>query len=342
MFRLAAILVLTSLVSAAAVNKTILDLMVEGRFTEARTLIADNSAGTRYAVMLEAMTEADAQEACALYRSVSETFPGTDCDSLAQERLLLALDAGVSISQEEEIYEPEMEFAENSPIQKETLPAETETVVVEQENTLETSTESAMTIKTEADIPPAAAEQRTMLSSVQKPNTPSIDKDLPVVAEEKNKEEAKASTGITVEYDDESKEKPEIQQAAATPKKSLVVAEEQQETADTPAEKLALLETKPGVKSVPLETAPHDLDIPPAKSGDWFVQVGAFGNHDNALKLAAKLRSAGYPVVLVPRETETGTLMQVRVGGYETKDGGKQIAVELKSDFNVPAVLVSK
>jgi len=72
------------------------------------------------------------------------------------------------------------------------------------------------------------------------------------------------------------------------------------------------------------------------------VQVGAFGNHDNALKLAAKLRSSGYPVVLVPRESESGTLMQVRVGGYETRDASKEIAQGLKSEFHVPAVLVTK
>jgi cell division septation protein DedD len=58
--------------------------------------------------------------------------------------------------------------------------------------------------------------------------------------------------------------------------------------------------------------------------------------------LAAKLRSAGYPVILVPRKMEKVTLMQVRVGGYDTPDHSRTIAAELKQQFDIPAVLVNK
>ncbi|MBU1919555.1 SPOR domain-containing protein, partial [bacterium] len=330
MFRFASIILFCSLVFAGAVQKTVLDLMNEGRFAEAQSLIADNTAGARYAVLLEAMTEPNAQAACALYRKVSASFPGTDCDSLAQERLLLALDAGISIAAEEEIAEPEEQFAESSLEREEIIP-EPETTIAGAEET------PVAAVETESEFDESAAvemaeqpheptqEQRTMLSSVQKPGItlPSIESlDKPA---QKQTEETPASSGITVEYQDESKEEPAIQHAASTPEQSLIVADEQKtESSEESAEELALLEKERGVKPLPLETIPHDADAYPKKSGDWFVQVGAFGNHDNALRLAATLRSAGYPVVLVPRESESGTLMQVRVGGYETPDAGRQ------------------
>ena len=372
MFRFASLFLLCSALSASAVTKTMIDLMVEGRFAEVKTLIADNTAGARYASLLAAMTEPDAQAACALYRKVSEAFPGTDCDSLAQERLLLALDIGVSIVEEELIPEPEEQFTEATPAVEEIEPVETmedETPValMEPDEGIDESEATEPVDESSA----SDSEERILISSIQKPGTTPITEEIPVPSIEPEAETSPATTGITVEYNDESIENSAIQQASATPEQSLVIPAETniepavetaqstteampiEQVADekTPVmtepivdhkEDMALLETKPGVKPLPLADIPHDLDIQSNKNGDWFVQVGAFGNHDNALRLAAKLRSARYPVILVPRETETATLMQVRVGGYASRDTGKQIAKELKSEYNVPAVLVSK
>jgi cell division septation protein DedD len=107
---------------------------------------------------------------------------------------------------------------------------------------------------------------------------------------------------------------------------------------------LALLEEQPqpGLQPKPPPTEPHDFEQHDSNGGDWFIQVGAFGNQENAHKLAARLRSAGYPVVLVPLETETSSLLQVRVGGYASRDDGKSVSADLKKDFDVPTVLVSK
>lgn len=354
MFRIAALILICSLAFAGAVQKTVLDLMVEGRFAEAQTLIADNTAGARYAALLDAMTETDAQQACALYRRVSEKFPGTDCDSLAQERLLLALDAGISITGEAEITEPTEQFTDAATGQEEItqepesdITSEAETTATEEPSgaVATETTELDNSVVAELDEQPQklTEEQRTMLSSVQKPNISVPPIETVAKPAQQPAAETPASTGITVDYQDESTEEPGIQHAAATPEQSLITADEQKtEPEAQPTEDMALLETKPGVKPLPLETIPHDASALPKRTGDWFVQVGAFGNHDNALRLAATLRSAGYPVILVPRESESGTLMQVRVGGYETKDAGKLVAAELKSAYNIPAVLVNK
>jgi cell division septation protein DedD len=84
------------------------------------------------------------------------------------------------------------------------------------------------------------------------------------------------------------------------------------------------------------------LETDASANGEWYVQVGAFGNHDNAHRLAAKIRSAGYRVILVPRQMEDKELMQVRVGGYFTVEESRAVASKLKSDFSVPAAVVNK
>jgi cell division septation protein DedD len=355
MFRITTLLILCLALSGNSVTKTAVDLMVEGRFTEAKTLLADNAASARYIALLNAMTEPDAGRACDRYRKVSENFPGTDCDSLAQERLLLALEVGVSLSGREPAPEPSTDVADNGKAPFESMQvtdADKEPVAV-----------SPVAMET----PAPQAEQRELISSVEKvQKLPEVEaSNVPV------------STGITLNYGDETKNTSQVEQASLSAEQSLVVAEEKtapeekkeeaqdlSAKASTPEQEpvkpesedkapvmteptmkentdLALLEAKTGVTPLPVPTTPHDLEKSPVGSGGWFVQVGAFGNHDNAYKLAAKLRSAGYPVILVPRETEGKTLMQVRVGGFDSRERGKEVVTELKSAFNVPAVLVT-
>jgi cell division septation protein DedD len=86
--------------------------------------------------------------------------------------------------------------------------------------------------------------------------------------------------------------------------------------------------------------APHDKPL--AAPGKWYIQVGAFGNFDNAHRLATTLQKAGYPIKLVPRDAGTKKLLQVRVGGYENRDACTPVADELKSKYNVPTVIISE
>jgi cell division protein FtsN len=107
-----------------------------------------------------------------------------------------------------------------------------------------------------------------------------------------------------------------------------------------PVKKEELTPERQRVTPLPETLQPHDKPI--ASSGRWFIQVGAFGNHSNADRLAARLREAGYSVILVPKENAVTTFMQVRVGGYATKEDCTPVAEELKRKFEVPTVIVAQ
>jgi cell division septation protein DedD len=91
----------------------------------------------------------------------------------------------------------------------------------------------------------------------------------------------------------------------------------------------------------PSPTVPVSQDHP-ASGGSWYIQVGAFGNFDNAHRLALSLQNAGYPVKLVPRDTAKGKLLQVRVGGYATRTDLAPVAEALKEKFHVPTAFVTE
>ncbi len=234
--------------------KTPVDLMLEGRYVEARAILDSTSAEPRYRVLLDAMTESDAVRACSLYAVISQRYPHTDCDSLAQSRLQMAAAMGVPIA----------------PL--EAVKSEPETPAVE-------PTPATVKVKTEPAV---------------------VTNPVPAIP----------STAIAVEQ---------------TP------------PAPIPVERI---EPLPVAKGEPKgeELVPHDKLRP--NPGVWFVQVGAFGNQDNARKLAAKLEQAGYGIALVPKTTNGKELLQVRVGGYPDRESCKSAADEIKAKYNLPASLV--
>ncbi len=69
-----------------------------------------------------------------------------------------------------------------------------------------------------------------------------------------------------------------------------------------------------------------------AEGSSYRVSVGAFGNADNAQRLAASFQSAGYPVLLGTQ----GDLTIVLVGPYETEAQARTVAGRIKEgDFDV-------
>ncbi len=227
-----------------AFAKTPVDLMLEGRYVEARAILDTTRAEPRYHLLLDAMTEPNAVRACSLYAVISQRFAGSDCDSLAQSRLQLAAAVGVPIKP--------VDAAEPVP--------------------QTTAKESA-------------------------PPEPEI-KPLPVKLA--------------------SEPSPTVR-AAAEPLKS---------------------SAESAIKPHPATVQPHDkLSATP---GEWFAQVGAFGNHENARKLAAKLEQDGYGIALVPKTTNSKELLQVRVGGFASRDECKRVAEELKNKYNLSAAIVTE
>jgi cell division protein FtsN len=150
---------------------------------------------------------------------------------------------------------------------------------------------------------------------------------------EEPKTEAVAPTTAPVE-------EPKVDTAAATA--NPVEEPKTESTAPVTPEPATPVVPEPVVKEEPKSAAAAPTEKVAVSSGHWFVQVGAFGNPDNAHRLEKKLQQAGYSTKIVPRETSKGTLLQVRVGGYGSRAELNDVMSKLKADFSVPTVVVSE
>jgi len=86
--------ILLALTAPVAVAKTALDLMLEGRFGEAKAILDTSNVSPRYQLLYFAMVESDAARACSLYQVIAVRYPNSDCDSVARLRLDQAQEAG--------------------------------------------------------------------------------------------------------------------------------------------------------------------------------------------------------------------------------------------------------
>jgi hypothetical protein len=85
---------LLALTVPAAFAKTALDLMLEGRFGEAKAILDTSNVSPRYQLLYFAMIESEAGRACSLYQVIALRYPNSDCDSVARLRLDQAQEAG--------------------------------------------------------------------------------------------------------------------------------------------------------------------------------------------------------------------------------------------------------
>ena len=157
---------------------------------------------------------------------------------------------------------------------------------------------------------------------------PVVEKQVAVETVEKPKLQGTPASSVTLDYSSAvpATKDTGIVHSSMEPSQSLVKTDEPK------ADKMP---KKSSIEVQPEPTRPHDIDDR-APDG-WYIQVGAFGIHDNAHKIASKLRSDGYNVYLVPRDQ----LMQVRVGAFATKEEGRAIGDKIKAKYDVPAVLVT-
>lgn len=68
--------------------------------------------------------------------------------------------------------------------------------------------------------------------------------------------------------------------------------------------------------------------LPP--TGDWFVQVGSFGNPDNARGLRERLEDHGYQVLISEYQAGETPLHRVRVGGFADQEAAEAVLDELQ------------
>ncbi|MGF1834864.1 SPOR domain-containing protein [Photobacterium sanguinicancri] len=105
-----------------------------------------------------------------------------------------------------------------------------------------------------------------------------------------------------------------------------VVIDEKQEmsTASTSASA-----SKPEVNVAPVKI--EKPTVTPVKEGykesGWVIQLGVFGNFDNANKLVAKLRKSGYQAHVFPKQPKKGDYARVVVGPNVSKAA---LSAELK------------
>lgn len=74
-----------------------------------------------------------------------------------------------------------------------------------------------------------------------------------------------------------------------------------------------------------------------SSQGEWAVQVGSFGNADNAQRLSDQLTQAGFSAYLHERDNN---LTSVYVGPYATSEDGESAMAIIKQRANVQGLLV--
>ncbi len=79
---------------------------------------------------------------------------------------------------------------------------------------------------------------------------------------------------------------------------------------------------------------PRPRTTPPAlvassSTGMWAVQLGSFGNQQNAERLAADLRKQGFAAFLSQLSTDSGQLHRVRIGPQKDRESAEAMAARL-------------
>ena len=78
------------------------------------------------------------------------------------------------------------------------------------------------------------------------------------------------------------------------------------------------------------EPAAQD-ETPQSSTGMWAVQLGSFGNKENAEKLAADLRKNGYAAFLSQLAADGKSMHRVRVGPQKNRNDAESVARRLAS-----------
>ena len=73
----------------------------------------------------------------------------------------------------------------------------------------------------------------------------------------------------------------------------------------------------------------------------WLVQVGSFGDEENARQVAGRLVESGYSARLYPHRSGGNLMYRVRVGPEPSREGADQIASSLRNRGYVAQVVSS-
>ena len=90
--------------------------------------------------------------------------------------------------------------------------------------------------------------------------------------------------------------------------------------------------------SVPI---PVTAEVQVEAAPGWLVQVGSFGDEDNARQVAGRLVEAGYSARLYPHRSGGNLMYRVRVGPEPSREGADEIASSLRNRGYVAQVVSS-
>ncbi len=76
-------------------------------------------------------------------------------------------------------------------------------------------------------------------------------------------------------------------------------------------------------------TAQQPAPAEASSTGMWAVQLGSFGNQQNAERLAADLRKQGFAAFLSQLSTDSGQLHRVRIGPQKDRESAEAMAARL-------------
>lgn len=123
----------------------------------------------------------------------------------------------------------------------------------------------------------------------------------------------------------------------ATQPRTDPIAELAQSDTSQPAERQAPAAKPAPAKPEPAPSTPARTAA--SKDGGWVVQVGSFGQKDNATRLAAKLKEQGFAAYSQPRDNN---LTSVYVGPFASSEAGEKARAELKQSANLSGLLIRK
>jgi DedD protein len=84
-----------------------------------------------------------------------------------------------------------------------------------------------------------------------------------------------------------------------------------------------------GVDDVPPLPEPSPIVVIPSGTGMWAVQVGSFGNQENAERLEADLRKQGFAAFLSLSPTGSGQLHRILIGPQKDRESAEAITERL-------------
>ena len=99
-------------------------------------------------------------------------------------------------------------------------------------------------------------------------------------------------------------------------------------TASAPPPQVAA-EVQPEAAQKKPEVVAAEAPEPSSSTGMWAVQLGSFGNKENADKLAADLKKLGFAAFRSQLHTNSGELYRVRVGPQKDRESAEAVAGQL-------------